>query len=139
MISGALTVVACLLIWAVNAIESHLQYSASAVLALFAVAAIIFCFWGHKTRVQIESDDDDEESVYCVAIRGSLGAGEERGFPGVSLHCHCILHCCAVLTSSPPDHGQGELTPPQEAPLPQPECHKTPPPSTSRVLLLLFF
>ena len=44
----------------------------------------------------------------------------------MSLHCHCIFHCCAVLTSSPPDHGQGELTPPQEAPLPQPECHKTP-------------
>ena len=72
MISGALTVVACLLIRAVNAIESHLQYSVSAVLALFAVAAIIFCFWGHKTRVQIESDDDDEEEGGVPTSRRSL-------------------------------------------------------------------
>ena len=42
--------------------------------------------------------------------------------------CHCTVtaSCAAVRCSSPPDHGQDELTPPQEAPLPQPECHKLP-------------
>ena len=42
----------------------------------------------------------------------------------LSLHPALLLLCCADLV--PPDHGQGELTPPQEASLPQPGCHKTP-------------
>jgi len=57
----------------------------------------------------------------------SRGWGREGGSWCVAaLPLHLLAACCAVLTSSPPDHGQDELTPPQEAPLPQPGCHKTP-------------
>ena len=83
MISGALTVVACFLIRAVNAIELYWQYSVSAVLALFAVAALIFCFWGHKERVQTgpDDDDDDEEEGGMLSMRSlwrSLSNNSQR-------------------------------------------------------------
>ena len=62
-------------------------------------------------------------SLYCAAMLDDLGAGD-RGFPGVSLHCHCchcLLNCLLRCADLVPDHGQDELTPPQEASPPHPE------------------
>ena len=73
---------------------------------------------------------DGRRRRVCV-LRSNTWQSRGWGREGVSwcvtaLSLHLALLCCAVLTSPPPDHGQGELTPPQEAPHPQPECHKTP-------------
>ena len=86
MISGALTVVVILGISAVNAVKSHWQASVSAAFALFAVAMIVFCAVGHKTRQETEPADDDDDALVKDGKQAGGAAGAESGGAEVAAH-----------------------------------------------------